>query len=377
MALAKTICYLLCLTGAVSATTLAVQQKAYPVITETKEGVKTITNPDYPRDGRYLAKLTVEMSCGGEESSPSGLLNKPLELEVDNMGYVYVMDYGDVNIKVYDNYGLFLKTIGRKGQGPGEFGGMVRISLMANGRICILDPMQHHVMVMTTKGEYLSGFPLEGHFRRLGVDNTDRLFLEKSAALEDPNKLSSEFREIPYVSSIYRGNVTGKELVHVTDFFGESFVEKASGGIVTARGGDFRNVWNIMPDGTLVGGYNGNYSVTSLGPDGKKKFVFSRQFSPIKNPDYAGRTGEKKTLPAFRAIVIDEDGSIWIELYQSKDANGFLFDIFSSDGIYIKQIYAKYELAKFKKGRVYSIDWPEEGYPSIKRYKMELVPAGK
>ncbi len=100
---------------------LSSQQKSYPVVTATKDGVKTITNPDYPRDGRFVAKFTEEMSCGEETKPEMAMLNKPLDLKVDDQDRVYVMDWGDLNIKVYDSQGRFLRTIGRKGQGPGEF----------------------------------------------------------------------------------------------------------------------------------------------------------------------------------------------------------------------------------------------------------------
>jgi hypothetical protein len=371
-------CLALCLIAIVPMTALSVQQKPYPVVTEVKDGVKTITNPDFPRDGRYAAKLTVEMSCGEEGGPEAGVLNKPLRLDADAQGNVYVMDYGDVNIKVYDGQGRFLRAIGRQGQGPGEFGGMVFFDLMTDGKICVLDFIQHRIIIMTTEGLYVSGFPLEGFFGTLAVDEQNRLFLGKRGAIKELDKLSTESQEVPYITSIFRTDVAGKELVHLTDFLGESMIMRSSGGGgVVSAGGLYVVVWNISREGELYGGYNLDYSLGVFGQDGKKEFAFGRQFTPIKDKRYQGKVGQKKTMPAYRAIVMDEDGNLWVELIQADDAKGFLYDVFSPDGIYSKQVAIDQRIGVFKNGKIYSLLRPEEGYPSIKRYKMELVPSGK
>ena len=131
---------------------LSGQKKSYPAVTVMKDGVKTITNPEYPRDGRFVAKLTAEMSCGEEAKPEMAMLNKPLDLRVDDQGRVYVMDWGDVHIKVYDSQGRFLRTIGRKGQGPGEFDMPAFFDLMTGGKVCILDGRQRRITILTNEG---------------------------------------------------------------------------------------------------------------------------------------------------------------------------------------------------------------------------------
>jgi len=356
---------------------LSAQQKTYPALTEVKDGVKTITNPDYPRDGRFVAKLTQEMSCGEESGPDAAILNKPLELKVDDQGRVYVMDMGDVNIKVYDEQGRFLRTIGREGQGPGEFGGLAFFEMLSGGRICVLDGMQSRVAILTTDGKFISSFPIQGFHRAIASDGKDRLYLGKWAAAKEPDKLSTDFQEIAYITSIYRTDATGKDPVHLMDFLGESVMMKSAGGggTVGMIGGGAMIVWNVDPRGTIYGGCNETYSLSAYGPDGKIEYAFGRKFTPLKNPRFKGMAGQKKTMPAFsRAIVFDEDGNLWIELSRAEDAKGFVFDVFSPDGIYLKQVRIEQRIAQFRKGKIYCIDRPEDGYPSIKRFRLELVP---
>ena len=100
---------------------------------------------------------------------------------------------------------------------------------MSDGRICLLDGGQPRVSFLSNEGKYISGFPFEGYFRSLAVDGQDRLYLAKWGATGEP-KLSTEFREIPYVTSIIRTDVSGKDMVHLADFLGENMVMKAMGG---------------------------------------------------------------------------------------------------------------------------------------------------
>ncbi len=371
------LCLVVCLVIAIPASVISGQQKPYPVVTEVKDGVRIVTNPDFPKDGRYSAKLTVEMSCGEEGGPQAGVLNKPLRLDVDDQGNVYVMDYGDVNIKVYDGQGHFLRAFGRQGQGPGDFGGVVFFNLMTGGRICVLDMMQHRIIIMTNDGRYVSGFTLDGFFRSLAADAQDRLFIGKWSTTKEMDKLSTDFQEIPYVTSIYRADASGKELVHLTDFLGESIIMKSSGaGAISGRTGrGYMIVWNISREGKLYGGCNGDYSLGVFGPDGKKEFAFGRRFTPVKNVQFKGMVGQKKTMPAYQSIVIDEAGNLWIEITQADDAKGVVYDVFSPDGIYLKQVAIEQKIDRFKNGKIYSIVQPEEGYPSIKRYKLELIPS--
>jgi hypothetical protein len=366
------------LAAAVPMTALSAGQKAYPAVTAVKDGVKTVNNPDYPRDGRFVAKLTQEMSCGEEGGAPAGVLNKPLRLDVDAQGNVYVMDYGDVNIKVYDGQGHFLRAIGRQGQGPAEFGGMVFFNLMSGNRICVLDFMQNRIIILGTDGRLVSGFPLKDFFMTLAVDGRDRIFIGTRTAVKEIDKLSSDFQEIPYVTGIFRTDASGKELVHLTDFLGESMAMKATGGGgIVSGGGLYTIVWTVGPEGRLYGGYNLDYSIGAFGDDGKKELAFGREFTPVKNPRFKGMIGQKKSMPAYHNIIFDEAGNVWVELYQAEDAKGALYDVFSPEGIYTKQVSIEQKVGVFKNGKIYSLLRPEEGYPSIKRYTMKLVPSGK
>jgi hypothetical protein len=350
------------------------QQKPYPVVTTVKDGVKEIMNPDFPREGRFEGKLIPEMTWGEEGPPDAALLNKPIEMHVDAQGWVYVLDWGDMHIKVYGQDGKFLRTIGRRGQGPGEFTTPAFMALMSDGRICLLDGGQHRVSFLSNDGQYISGFPFEGYFRSLAVDGQDRLYLAKWGAAGEP-KLSTEFREVPYITSIFRTDVSGKDMVHLADFLGENMVMKAMGEGTMGMGGVFNIAWAVDRRGRLYGGFNEVFHLGAYGPDGKIEFSFGREFTPLKNPRFSGQVGQKKMMPAFgRTIVFDDDDNLWLELSKTDDKDPSIYDIFSPEGIYLKQVKLDQRIARFKNGRIYSYVRSEAEDVCIKRYRLDLTP---
>lgn len=349
-------------------------QKPYPVVSTVKDGVKEIMNPEYPRDGRFSGKLIPEMTWGEEAPPDAALLNKPIEMHVDDQGRIYVLDWGDMHIKMYGPDGRFLRTIGRKGQGPGEFVTPAFMALMSDGRICLLDGAQHRISFLSNEGQYLSSFSFEGYFRSLAIDGQDRIYLAKWGAAGEP-KLSTEFREVSYVTGLFRTDASGKEMVHLTDFLGETMVMKAMGGGAVTTGGLFTITWGVNKRGRLCGGLNEIYRLGAYGPDGKPEFYFGREFEPLKNPRFSGQVGQKKTMPAFgRTIVFDNEDNLWFELSKADEKKPTVYDVFSSDGIYLKQITLDQRIAKFRNGRAYGIVRSEAEDVSIKRFKLELTP---
>ncbi len=93
----------------------------YPVTIENVDGIRHIHNPDFPKEGRIRFELSEELTIGEGETSEEGVLNRPQYLDVDSDGNIYIMDRGDIDIKVFTPEGRFIRTIGGKGQGPGEF----------------------------------------------------------------------------------------------------------------------------------------------------------------------------------------------------------------------------------------------------------------
>ena len=85
----------------------------YPVSIQMIEGVKVVSNPDYPRDGTKRYLMEEELSIGVADGDEAYMLNRPQDVHVSEDGIIYILDWSDVCIKVFDPSGKYLRTIGR------------------------------------------------------------------------------------------------------------------------------------------------------------------------------------------------------------------------------------------------------------------------
>lgn len=72
-------------------------------------------------------------------------------------GGFLVVDF--VDLKQFDSDGRFLKTLGRSGQGPGEFGQISTACISNDGKIVAIDYAASRAVVFASDGEHISTFP--------------------------------------------------------------------------------------------------------------------------------------------------------------------------------------------------------------------------
>jgi DNA-binding beta-propeller fold protein YncE len=75
---------------------------------------------------------------------------------VDERGRVYVADYGNHRIQVFDRAGRPLARWGREGGGPGEFGLPHGIAVDRAGRVYVGDLQDHRIQVFDGAGRCLA-----------------------------------------------------------------------------------------------------------------------------------------------------------------------------------------------------------------------------
>jgi hypothetical protein len=86
-----------------------------------KDGdVTVVQNPNEPMYKGDILSLKEDLRLGGPEAKGDYSFNGIMTLAVDAQGNIFVLDYKESHVKVFDKTGKYLRTIGRKGQGPGE-----------------------------------------------------------------------------------------------------------------------------------------------------------------------------------------------------------------------------------------------------------------
>lgn len=78
----------------------------------------------------------------------------PQVCRTDSKGNLYVVEIANRQIIKLDPTGLFLKAWGRRGQGPGEFGGLARLFVDENDNIWLSDVANSRVILFDSDGNY-------------------------------------------------------------------------------------------------------------------------------------------------------------------------------------------------------------------------------
>ncbi len=102
--------------------------------------------PSYCLAQRWTASFSTEWRLGLKEVEPQ-FFRWPLQLITDQKGYVYVHSYGDAFLRIFDAKGRFVKYLGRKGQGPGEFESISLFFVDANNRLYVNDPINGRITI--------------------------------------------------------------------------------------------------------------------------------------------------------------------------------------------------------------------------------------
>jgi hypothetical protein len=90
---------------------------------------------------------------------PESTMAMPYQFFSDDRGWFYVSDYNDGNIAVFDADGEYVRRIGRKGQGPGEFTNP-RIQRVFGGIINVWDASVRRITRYRVDGELVDTFQM-------------------------------------------------------------------------------------------------------------------------------------------------------------------------------------------------------------------------
>jgi hypothetical protein len=110
----------------------------------------------------------------GDRDGPGMIEDDFTPTSVDSHGHFYLLSGGGVQVKVFDPEGAYLRSIGKRGDGPGEFQLVRRLFVDANdhlyapdrihGRITVLTPLGNVVRTITVGPPWLGFniYPLRG-----------------------------------------------------------------------------------------------------------------------------------------------------------------------------------------------------------------------
>jgi len=149
-------------------------QKGFKV--EKIDGILIVSNPKTPIPKNGLKKRIIfkeELSIGVIEGDDNYMFGTKIDLNTDDEGNFYVSDYANKRIQKFDSKGKYIITIGRKGQGPGEFEYLSKVKFNNEDNLYVNDPINKRVSFFDKKGIFLRQIRIPVRFRYLAKNFKD------------------------------------------------------------------------------------------------------------------------------------------------------------------------------------------------------------
>jgi hypothetical protein len=353
------------------------QQPEWKGTIETKGDVIIVRNPKEPIYSEHVLELTEDLVVEGSEEAEERMFQSISMLDVDEEGRLYILDEQAGNIKVFDRDGGFTKTIGRKGQGPGEFGLPISLTLTPDRQIIVNDMGQRKLLFFDRDGNYLKQLSIADKFLFFGPRMTadGDMIVMHTIPSDKPETFLEKFG--PDFEPILTFTSAHVERPPVADIFVALHMT--------------RLLWNVIPDDIVIWAdmKNPDYELYEHNMDGTLIRIISKEFDPIViTAEDRGKLMDRafgdnptrdqwdvrfpETYPPFSGFSFDDSGRIFVKRYEKEThQDGILFDLFDPEGKYIAKMRFDMNPLIWKKGQMYAIEENEEGFQVIKRYRVD------
>ncbi len=110
-------------------------------------------------------EVTEEVRIGQVDGDGPDVFGSIGLLEVDEAGRFYVFERQAQELRVFDAEGNYVRTVGGKGSGPGEFSQVIGMDWAPDGSLWMVDPANNRISVFDAAGTYVEGHrTLGGYF---------------------------------------------------------------------------------------------------------------------------------------------------------------------------------------------------------------------
>ncbi|NBC02315.1 MAG: 6-bladed beta-propeller [Bacteroidetes bacterium] len=114
-----------------------------------------------PADRTTTINSTTDLIIGAEDQPLEHQLGRPIAVRTDSIGNIYIADKASLEIKVFSKNGVYLRSLGGRGRGPGEFHDINLMEFTERNNFVILDRRLLQFVYITKEGEYLSSHPVD------------------------------------------------------------------------------------------------------------------------------------------------------------------------------------------------------------------------
>ena len=326
-------------------------------------------------------------------SEPDLYLTSVYDLDADSRGRVFLVDWPAGGITVLTPDLEYLQTVGREGEGPGEFvtkevqilpGDTLLVYDSSLGRITLFDPV--NLELLATRPPPNRERNVVSHLWR--VPEPGRYFaLDRAPYIAGEGEAADQGRTQVILAFDESAGTIADTLAIVAD--SERLVTRGEG-YLSVGGHPFgrESFVRLFGENRIAHAHSGALDVTVLDFGGATAHTFSYPTTPIPvtaaelraasedmNEPMADmlRSGAPYTWPALVGLVTDDEERIWAGIRAPRESAVWEWAAFASDGTHAGSILlpAEHLLQDVRDGRLYVLSHDEMDVPSIQAYRLE------
>jgi hypothetical protein len=377
-----------------------------------------------------VALLRRELSIGVVDGEDHYMLGAIADIAVSEAGDIYVWDRVAPAIRVYNAAGKYVRTIGGRGSGPGDYRAGAALAIAPNGNLLMWDPGNARINVYTASGDVVTSWPtrgegvgsVDGH-GLLTVDAAGTIYARKMFILRQAGKPVDT--RIGWIR--FRSNGSLQDTVFVPPYPAERLLHAEARGQFSTRTVPFmpNRHFELSPLGYFVSGTSDRIAL-NINEPGKAVVSIRRTVAPqpvsARERDSARaeitRDMRKvlpswswngpdipRTKPVYSSLTIASDGRLWVQLAEGPAAredstalgrgqmmvterreagpvrtspwscpsSGWMrFDVYEPAGTYLGQVQvpARVDPIVMRGDLIWAATCDAEGVPSVGRFRI-------
>ena len=366
---------LLCATGMISAAQAG--RDAWKGMVTVEGGVKVVKNPAEPLYGEFAFDLEEDLRLGGDPEKEVSYFPRGAILAVDATGNLFVVDIGNRRVQMFDASGAFVRTIGRQGQGPGEYMFPAGVHFGADGTIWV--DVGRQMVVFSKDGLFIKNI-LIAKFMSPKMLRPGGSFIGTT----QPSAVQGEPKH-----ELIKVDPEGKTSKTIAEFRDELSQAKRA---ISFHYYSNRICFTPVSADSFVYGFSDEYKIYFADADGKPTLVMTKTEKPqaisAKEKEETRANGIYAVVgsnnldegvffpdhrPFFSRLMADDLGRIYvIRINSILEKDGPIrVDVFSGEGIYLYRMTWTSRPAAIRAGFFYEVRQdPETSEYLVIRHKI-------
>lgn len=339
-----------------------------PALRETlPNGALLVRYPDLPAIDDTVPEVTeapVDLRLGSIDGEDLNLVFGAIRgVQVASDGTIYILDQQAAEVRVFDSGGRYLRTIVRRGEGPGEIAASNGIFLSGDTLLWVHDTGQWTVIGVDPAGVEVRRFikPVMSYtyIWNATFDDLGRYWKETSHAVGERNfpppmglsHLTDRYYYKSYdlsseaVDSVYIGEFSGRSYAYSTPEIvwgymnirfeaSDRTIVNPSGGFWRANTAEYR-IARTNEDGDTLVVIEAGLPVQPVTDEDRAAYV--EEYLEFR-PELRREAEEVAALlpdikPILEDMFVDDEGQLWVQRVTPGDAPAF-YDRYTEDGDY-------------------------------------------